>query len=1174
MTTRHRLTIRTLDRDPRIHVLADAVDHLGIELRGEIDVADVVFVEGRLDADDLARLHDVLVDPLLQCGSWELPTTHGIEITLLPGVTDTAADAVLHAARVLGLDVTSAAMGRRVEFDGRVTTEMADDIVRRLVANPVIERWSPGTIEPPMVDPTVGPSVVDVIAIRGLDDDGLATLNEDRALYLDIEELRAIRDQYERLGRDITDVEIEVLAQTWSEHCSHKTFRASIEIDPGGPNERTVEPLLAQLRRCTEDLDAPFVRSAFVGNAGVIEFAEGTTIALKAETHNHPSAVEPFGGANTGVGGVIRDVLGIAHRPIAVTDVLCFGPADLPLDDLPAGALHPRRIRDGVIDGVADYGNKIGLPTVAGAILYDPAYTTNPLVFAGCIGSAPTRPLHTGPVPGDRVVVLGGSTGRDGIRGATFSSATMDATTGEVAGASVQIGDPVVEKLLIDALVGAEDLYSAITDCGAGGLSSAVGEMAEGIGADVELELVPRKYPGLQAWEVWLSEAQERMVIAVAPVHLDALRQRCDRVGVAVADIGVFTGDGRLIVRDAGHVVADIDTGFLHDGRPQRRMTATLPTPDRTAATTRTVDDPAAILLELLAHPNIASKATTIHRYDHEILGATVVRPLSGVHADGPADGVVLASPGSASGLAVGIGVNPWYGLHDPEAMADAAVDEAIRNVVAVGADPAKVALLDNFSWGDPRRPSTLGELVAAVEGCCSAGASLRCAIRLRQGLPQQRVRRCGWPPPRRATDVGDHCGRAPPRRRQLRDHRSLRAGKRPTAHRPDPHGIRGFASRPASRCTCRARHRADAGPRCTGRLPQAPRRHAAGSGGGLSRCQRRWPRRRGGGDVHCRTARRDDHLAPPRRPRHGVVRGVLRPPRRRGAARAARQLPGRAGRPGPGDRSGQRRVHPGVPWRRSDRCAGPRRRVHRWGRTVTAVPSIVIAGPGTNRDRDVELALELAGASVRIVLADELVRTPSLLADAKLAVVAGGFSYADSLGAGRMLALDLTAGLGEGLRDFVDRGRPVLGICNGFQVLTGTGLLPGALGHNEQGRFDCRWVELAPVPDSVSVWTRGIADTIHCPIAHGEGRYVHPDPSSLAATGQVALRYASANPNGSVADIAGVCDPSGVVLGLMPHPENHVIARQHPRHHRGGGGPAHLGLRLFDNGVRHASEL
>lgn len=239
----------------------------------------------------------------------------------------------------------------------------------------------------------------------------------------------------------------------------------------------------------------------------------------------------------------------------------------------------------------------------------------------------------------------------------------------------------------------------------------------------------------------------------------------------------------------------------------------------------------------------------------------------------------------------------------------------------------------------------------------------------------------------------------------------------------------------------------------------------------------------------------------------------------------------------------------------------------------MSRVPAIVIAGPGTNRDRDVEFALELAGASVRIVLADELVRRPGLLADARVAVVAGGFSYADSLGAGRMLALDLAVGLGDGLTEFVALGRPVIGICNGFQVLCRTGLLPGALGHNELGRFDCRWVELDPVADSVSVWTAGIGDTIHCPIAHGEGRYVHPDPAALAANGQVALRYRGANPNGSVADIAGVSDPTGVVLGLMPHPENHVIARQHPRHHRGGGGPETLGLRLFANGVRHASD-
>jgi phosphoribosylformylglycinamidine synthase len=236
-------------------------------------------------------------------------------------------------------------------------------------------------------------------------------------------------------------------------------------------------------------------------------------------------------------------------------------------------------------------------------------------------------------------------------------------------------------------------------------------------------------------------------------------------------------------------------------------------------------------------------------------------------------------------------------------------------------------------------------------------------------------------------------------------------------------------------------------------------------------------------------------------------------------------------------------------------------------------VRALVIAGPGTNRDDDVRQALELAGADAQVALADEVIERPRLLDDARLAVVAGGFSYADALGAGRMLALDLTVGLGDKLREFIAAGRPVIGICNGFQVLTRTRLLPGSLGHNESGRFDCRWVSLEP-QRSRCIWTKGIEDAIHCPIAHGEGRYVHPDPESLAEAGQVALRYRSTNPNGSVADIAGVSDPSGVVLGLMPHPENHIVVRQHPRFARGGGGAEHLGLRIFENGVRYARDL
>ena len=712
----HRFTVRSRDTDPRATAIKSGAASLGIPFDGPVQVADVVYVEGDLDDDDRAALGAFLADPLLQTGTWETPAGDGIEITLHPGVTDAAADAVRHAAAQLGIDVTAAATGRRIELPPGAD---ADLLLRRLVANPVIEHWTRGAATPELHPGSDEVPPVETIPIRDLDDAGLARVSAERALALDPEELAVIKEHFTAIRRDPTDVELETLAQTWSEHCAHKTFRAAIRTRHGVVN------LLAQLRAATDTIAAPYVRSAFVGNAGIVSFVEGTTIALKAETHNHPSAVEPFGGANTGVGGVIRDILGAAHHPIACTDVLCFGPPDLPLEELPEGALHPRRIREGVIDGVADYGNKIGLPTVAGAVLYDRAYTTNPLVFCGCIGVAPDRPLPTGPNPGDRVVVLGGRTGRDGIRGATFSSATMDATTGEVAGASVQIGDPITEKLLIDVLDEADGLWTAITDCGAGGLSSAVGEMAERTGADIELSRAPLKYPGLAPWEIWLSEAQERMVLAVPPDKLPELRACCARHGVELADLGAFTGDGRLVVRHRGEVVLDLDTSFLHDGRPQREMVAELPTPDRTPGR-RHVPDVAGTLLALLAHRNIASKATTIHRYDHEIGGGTVVRPLVGVASDAPGDGVVLADPRDTHGLAIGIGVNPWIGLHDPEAMAHAVIDEAIRNVVAVGADPDRVALLDNFSWGDPRRPSTLGELVAAVRGCHDAALRYR----------------------------------------------------------------------------------------------------------------------------------------------------------------------------------------------------------------------------------------------------------------------------------------------------------------------------------------------------------------------------------------------------------------------------------------------------------------
>lgn len=724
----HRLEIRSTGNDPRRKKLLQDISDLGVASVDDIDVVDIYFFHGEINRAQRFKLETILIDSLLQTASWEMeptPCRHFVETALHAGVADAASQQLLRIGARFGWGVEAVTTAKRIEISGSPRSEELELLVRKLLANPVIEYWS---VDAPLIphvpsEPQGIVSSVEMVPIAAdATDEQLQRLNIERGLALDIEELRAVRDHYRGLGA--RDIELEAIAQTWSEHCAHKTFRSRITTNSG----QILPSLIGRLQETTRSIDAPFVVSSFVGNAGVVSFVQGTTIALKCETHNHPSAIEPFGGANTGVGGVIRDVLGASHLPIACTNILCFGPPDTLGSDLPEGVFHPRHIRAGVVAGIADYGNKIGLPTVAGAVLYDPGYIANPLVYAGCIGIARGEYIAETPQPGDRVVVLGGRTGRDGLRGATFSSMTMDATTGDVAGASVQIGDPITEKLLMDVLGRGRHLFRAITDCGAGGLSSAVGEMAEGVGASIELSGIPLKYPGLSPWEIWLSEAQERMVVAVPDI--EPLQEMCQIYGVECTDIGQFTGDGRLVVSNNGEVIFDLDTDFLHNGRPQRHLTAMMPSPNREMMTHTEFEsifgtvDLVSSLLQLLQHPNISSKAAIIHRYDHEIRGATLVRPLVGVRSQGHADGVVLAEPLDAFGIAIGIGVNPWFGEHDAERMALSVVDEAMRNVVAVGADPDRVALLDNFSWGDPRRGTTLGQLVAAVDGCCAAAVA------------------------------------------------------------------------------------------------------------------------------------------------------------------------------------------------------------------------------------------------------------------------------------------------------------------------------------------------------------------------------------------------------------------------------------------------------------------
>ncbi|HWQ14667.1 MAG TPA: phosphoribosylformylglycinamidine synthase subunit PurL [Roseiflexaceae bacterium] len=766
-----------------------------VRSRREPDAPQHLFLlEGDLAAADIERLAaELLHDPVVQEASWctldalsdegaaagSLQPAAFVEVAYRPGVTDNEAESVRIGAARLGIGGlrTVKTLRRYALARPEDAAGLANDLIQATLSYApgegvaVRRSWYAHLLHPPS---ETAPRIARV-PLNDADDEALLRISQQGVLALDLAEMQAVQRYFRREEREPTDGELETIAQTWSEHCSHKTFKGRVRYrtqhvelgmqhEHGQPDpalypayhllqqDAEIDSLIKTFLMAATDrvvrpgpdrahftkLHAAFsiprdswVLSAFVDNAGIVAFTDEYEVSFKVETHNHPSALEPFGGANTGVGGVVRDVLGVSAQPIANTDVLCFGPLDLPADQLPPGVLHPRRIAAGVVAGVRDYGNKLGIPTVNGAVLYHPGYVANPLVYCGTVGLAP-RGRHPRQVhPGDAVVVLGGRTGRDGIHGATFSSIELTHTTAEEVGSAVQIGDPITEKKLIDVILQARDLglYSAITDCGAGGLSSAVGEMGADCGAAVELAEVPLKYAGLQPWEIWLSEAQERMVLAVPPERLPALLELCASEDVEATVIGRFTDTGRLLVTYRGAMVVDLDMHFLHEGRPQRHLDAVWASGQEQGARRQESADPAptlgslaACLLSLLAHPNIASKAPIVRTYDHEVGGRTVAKPLVGARCEGPGDAAVLQPLSTTRrGIAIGCGINPRYGLIDPYWMALACVDEALRNVVAVGGDPAQAAILDNFCWGDPRQPDRMAGLVRAAAGCYDA---------------------------------------------------------------------------------------------------------------------------------------------------------------------------------------------------------------------------------------------------------------------------------------------------------------------------------------------------------------------------------------------------------------------------------------------------------------------
>jgi phosphoribosylformylglycinamidine synthase II/phosphoribosylformylglycinamidine synthase I len=1262
------------------------------------------FLEGenleRTEVEKLAR--EVLVDPvteqfIIDAGddSGVYPAGDFVEITFLSGVTDSAAENLLRVAKLLEIQsLTRAATGERVQPVESIGLEALTRLASEEFSNPVVQRFSVNaSITAPFFNANLvdsGP-LVEMISIRDADDKRLLEISRDRRLALDLAEMQAVRAYYVSESCDASDIELEMIAQTWSEHCVHKTFRAVITTPDGSSLEGMLK---SYLMAATNRINKPWVRSAFIDNAGIIEFDDEFDIAIKVETHNHPSALEPFGGANTGVGGVVRDILAVGARPIANTDVLCFGP--LEREDVPEGVLHPKRVMAGVVRGIEDYGNKMGIPTVNGAILHHEGYTSNPLVFCGCVGILPASPKNAKPPKaraGDFIIAIGGKTGRDGLRGATFSSLEMDTSTTDIAGSSVQIGNPIVEKQTQEAILRlkAEGLYSALTDCGAGGFSSAVGEMSEGLGAKVHLERAPLKYPGLKPWEIWLSEAQERMVFAVPAENLGRFGAICAEQDLEAIVLGQFTDSGRLELWYHADLVGELALGLLHDGIPRKHLQADAPAAKSLAIEIPESDDLELDLLNLLAHPNICSKENTIRVFDHEVKGGTAVKPLVGVANHGPSDAAVIvpnpnakSSSGPLRAIAISNGICPQFSS-EPYTMAWAAIDEAVRNAVAVGADPDRIAILDNFCWGNPSLPDRLGGLLETARGCHDAAIAYGTPfVSGKDSLYNEYTDETGQKHAIPGTLLISAVGIVPDvlktvtmdfkaaenfvyllgeTRNELgSSHYAMNAGL-PGGAIPQPfenpleryqalhRAISGGLVQSAHDCSEGGLAVALAEMSLAGRLglsvllesvpveigsvesgsveSGSVESGSVESGSVESGSVESGPVESGPvesgpvesgpvglGDTATLFSESVGRIVLEVAPWHAQafeaalkdqpfarIGMVLEDERfrikRDGELILETDIEAleRAWRgdlaPTPAPVAEQSASNPSE--RASEKSASGKSASGKSstaknlsGKNPSAKKVLVLHANGSNRDHDASLAIELSGGTPEIVHVNQLADGSRKLEDYAMLVLPGGFSYGDDLGAGVLWALDLRERFDEQLRRFVSSGRPVMGICNGFQTLVKAGVLPGdleqynaaqartsTLTFNQQGHFECRWVTLEPNQNSVSIFTKGLEFAIDTPIAHGEGRFVCDDATleGLQSRGMIALTYSGseypANPNGSVFNIAGVSNAAGNVLGLMPHPENHVFDWQHPRWHRGEKGST--GLVLFQNALRYA---
>jgi len=707
--------------------------------------------DAKLSEKELSRAAAVLANPITETSSTKSVLapkdySYAIEIGYLPGVTDnvgtTARQMIEDSIGRKFKDGESVYSSYLVFLEGSLSKKVAQEIAGELF-NPLIERASiykggekialvipkvklHEKVRAEEVDLNVSDKVLQKISREGIQGRG--------PLSLSLEAMKTIRDHFKKVGRKPTDVELEALAQTWSEHCKHTIFADPLDEVKDGIYRRYIKGATQKIRKQKSTKD--FCVSVFKDNSGAIAFDDKWLITHKVETHNSPSGLDPFGGSVTAIVGVNRDCLGfgLGAKPIANTYGFCVADPNetrvLFRDKVKKNLLLPaRRILEGVVQGINAGGNESGIPTPLGFVAVDPSFRGKPLVFGGTVGLIPRnvkgRKLYEKKArPGDYVVMLGGRVGLDGIHGATFSSEALSKGSPATA---VQIGDPITQKKLSDAIIReARDanLYNSITDNGAGGLSGSVGEMSrEAGGCIVDLEKIPLKYPGLAPWQIWISESQERMTLSVPKSKWPAFKKIMDRHDVEATRIGEFTNSGSCVVRYAGKKVMDLSLEFLHDGRPIKvqKSKKVVRKAAKSSVRDASLDES---LLRIISSPNIGSISFISEQYDHEVQGNSVTKPLQGRGRVNSDAGVIKPVHDSSRGVVLAHGYAPWYSQIDTYAMAAASIDTAVRNAIAAGASLEHLAILDNFCWSSSDTPERLYELKMAAKACYDIATS------------------------------------------------------------------------------------------------------------------------------------------------------------------------------------------------------------------------------------------------------------------------------------------------------------------------------------------------------------------------------------------------------------------------------------------------------------------